>query len=218
MRNLFIYFQYPRCLFADYLYMKSKKEETNNCNIQHLIDEDMTKYMLKKANLECHGIKALNHLLVTNKIFRNVFYYRIERSPKLQKSIFKALSMLFVSKLDNIEIGNHEGGFIGGGLKVVHTSGATIVPYIAGKNLSVFQGVTIGYSFKQNENGIGSPIIGDNVRIMANAVVCGDIKIGNNVVIGAGSVVTKDVPDNCNVVGNPAVIIRKNGEKVKEYL
>lgn len=55
--------------------------------------------------------------------------------------------MLFISKLDNIEIGNHEGGFIRGGLKVVHTSESTILPCIAGKKLSVFQGVTMDHSF-----------------------------------------------------------------------
>lgn len=178
----------------------------------------MTKYMLKKANLKCHGTKALNHLLVTNKIFRNVFYYRINSSLKLQKSICKAVSMILLPDLDNIEIGNHQGGFIGGGLKVVHTSGCTIVPYIAGENLSVFQGVTIGHSFKINEGEVGCPTIGDNVSIMANAVVCGNIKIGNDVTIGAGSIVTKDVPDNCTVVGNPAVIIKKDGKKVLERL
>lgn len=61
-------------------------------------------------------------------------------------------------------------------------------------------------------------IIGDNVSIMANTVVSGDIKIGNDVMIGAGSIVTKDVPENCTVVGNPAVIVRKNDEQVKQYI
>ena len=46
------------------------------------------------------------------------------------------------------------------------------------------------------------------------AVVVGKIRIGNNVQIGANAVVTKDVPDNAVVVGNPAYIIRLNGERV----
>ena len=42
----------------------------------------------------------------------------------------------------------------------------------------------------------------------------GGVHIGNNVKIGAGSVVLKDILDNCTVVGNPARIVRKNGERV----
>ena len=63
----------------------------------------------------------------------------------------------------------------------------------AGKNLSVYQGVTIG------KNGRGAedlPTIGDNVTIYSNAVVVGNIKIGDNVKIGANTVVTKDVAEN----------------------
>ena len=61
----------------------------------------------------------------------------------------------------------------------------------------------------------GKPTIGDNVSIGCNAVIAGDIQIGNNVKIGAGCVVVKSVPDNCTVIGNPAIIVRKDGEKVK---
>lgn len=63
----------------------------------------------------------------------------------------------------------------------------------AGKNLSVYQGVTIG------KNGRGDddlPEIGDNVTIYSNAVVVGKIRIGNNVISGANTVVSKDIPEN----------------------
>ena len=66
--------------------------------------------------------------------------------------------------------------------------------YKAGKNLSVYQGVTIGNKGNGSRSEI-TPTIG--------------IKIGNNVVIGAGSVVTKDVPDNCVAYGNPAVLKKR---------
>lgn len=80
--------------------------------------------------------------------------------------------------------------------------------YKAGKNLSVYQGVTIGNKGHGSRSEI-TPTIGDNVSICANATVIGGIKIGNNVVIGAGSVVTKDVPDNCVAYGNPAVLKKR---------
>ena len=42
----------------------------------------------------------------------------------------------------------------------------------------------------------------------------GDIIIGNHVIVGAGCVVVKNLPDNCTVIGNPARIVKLNGERV----
>lgn len=67
-------------------------------------------------------------------------------------------------------------------------------------------------------SGIDRPTIGNNVRIYSNSVVIGNITIGDNVNIGAGSIVLKSVPSNCTVVGNPAYIVKRNGQKVKEKL
>lgn len=52
-------------------------------------------------------------------------------------------------------------------------------------------------------------IIGDNVWIGGNAVICPGVHIGNNVVIGAGSIVTKDIPDWSVAAGNPCRVIKK---------
>lgn len=76
---------------------------------------------------------------------------------------------------------------------------------------------TIGKSNPQKKD-LERPVIGNNVTLGANVMILGDIKIGDNVTIGAGSVVTKSVPDNCIVVGNPARIIRQDGEKVNILL
>lgn len=51
-------------------------------------------------------------------------------------------------------------------------------------------------------------VIGDNVWLGGNTVVCPGVHIGNNVVIGAGSVVTKDIPDWSIAAGNPCRVIR----------
>ncbi len=51
-------------------------------------------------------------------------------------------------------------------------------------------------------------IIGDNVWIGGNAVICPGVTIGDNVTIGAGSVVTKDIPDNVLAFGNPCRIVK----------
>lgn len=51
-------------------------------------------------------------------------------------------------------------------------------------------------------------VIGDNVWIGGNTVICPGVHIGDNVVVGAGSVVTKDIPDWAIAAGNPCRVIR----------
>ena len=59
--------------------------------------------------------------------------------------------------------------------------------------------------------------IGKNCWLGAGVIVLPSITIGDNVVIGAGSVVTKDLPSDVVAVGNPCKILRKIGERDKEY-
>lgn len=89
-----------------------------------------------------------------------------------------------------------------------HTMGIVIGCFVqAGRNLEVFQNVTIGSNRKEKDGRV-MPLIGDNVSIGSGAVVVGPIVIGNNVLIGANSYVDKDLPDNAVVAGIPAKIIR----------
>lgn len=61
-------------------------------------------------------------------------------------------------------------------------------------------------------------IIGDNVWIGGNAVICPGVHIGDNVVIGAGSVVTKDIPDWSLAAGNPCRVLRQITDDDKKKL
>lgn len=61
-------------------------------------------------------------------------------------------------------------------------------------------------------------IIGNNVWLGGNTVICPGVHIGNNVVIGAGSVVTKDIPDWSFAAGNPCRVIRKITDNDKTKL
>jgi len=49
--------------------------------------------------------------------------------------------------------------------------------------------------------------IGDNVRVLAKALITSGVEIGRNAIVGAGAVVRNDVPPYAIVVGNPAKII-----------
>lgn len=78
-----------------------------------------------------------------------------------------------------------------------------------GKNVIIYQNVTLGGARLGDAIAKNYPIIGDNTVIFSGAVIIGAVRIGKNCVIGANSVVTKSIPDNCTAVGVPARIIKK---------
>ncbi len=61
-------------------------------------------------------------------------------------------------------------------------------------------------------------VIGDNVWLGGNTVICPGVHIGDNVVIGAGSVVTKDIPDWSIAAGNPCRVLRMITDDDKKKL
>lgn len=87
---------------------------------------------------------------------------------------------------------------IGPGLYIGHFGGI-FLHGDAGRNLSVGQGVTIG--FKGAGKSDGWPSLGDDVYLGTGAKIIGRIRLGNGVVVGANTVVTKDVQDRMRVVG-----------------
>lgn len=98
---------------------------------------------------------------------------------------------------------------IGKGFYIGHLSGIIINPkVIIGDNVNIAQGVTIGQENRGKRK--GTPVIGNEVWIGANAVVVGKVKIGNNVLIAPNSYINFDVPDNSIVIGNPGKIIHKD--------
>ena len=147
-------------------------------------------------------LKHLCFMLVKDKSFRNLFYFRLGTVGKILSLFLPRNSDTFIKP--SLKLGK--------GCRFVHAHCTHINCNKIGEGLIIYHCVTIG-----GING-GTPIIGNNVSIGCNTCILGDIKIGNNVKIGAGSVVTKNVPDNCTVVGNPAIIVKRNGEKVCEKL
>lgn len=99
------------------------------------------------------------------------------------------------------------------GFRIVHFGNIVINPItVIGKNFNIANGATIGNSSGKNA---GTPTIGDNVCIQANAVVVGNITIGNDAFIAPNAFVNFDVPDGCIAIGNPARIIEKEKASAK---
>lgn len=72
---------------------------------------------------------------------------------------------------------------------------------VIGRNVTIYQGVTIGGSRSGRY-----PQIGDNVIIYANATIVGKAVIGDNAVVGANALVVGDVPANAIVKVRPSPI------------
>ena len=106
------------------------------------------------------------------------------------------------------------GARIGAGLYIGHFGGITISrKAVIGRNCNLSQDITIGGSGTPGKNG-GYPVIGDDVYIAPGARIFGRIIIGNNVKIGANAVVHRHVPDNAVVVLDPGFrILSLNGNR-----
>ena len=83
-----------------------------------------------------------------------------------------------------------------------------------GKDVVIFQQVTIGSNMLNGSKRKGAPYVGNNVYIGPSVCIVEKVKIWNNTSIGAGAVVLKDVPENCTVAGVPAKIISKEKKNV----
>lgn len=133
-------------------------------------------------------------LFISDKAFRNLFYFRAGSSRWL-------LSWL-LQGYDHLQITTPTKN-IGGGLIIQHGFATIISAKSIGENCKIYQQVTIGYNHR-----LEAPILGNNVEVCCGAKVIGGVHIGDNVLIGANSVVVNNIPDNCVVAGAPAKIIR----------
>lgn len=141
------------------------------------------------------------HLLAKRPYYREVVFNRLKRVGSVFRMLYPSYTHFAIKPYKRLKIG--------GGIWLDHPFCTRMGATSIGSNFKVKQLVTIGKNADMKE-----PVIGNNVFIGAGAVVCGGITIGDNVQIGANAVVMKDVPANCTVIGNPAVIIKKDEERV----
>ena len=156
-----------------------------------MIVEDIYSKSLVKKNIfiQC---RDLSLLLLTNKYFRTLFYYR-------NPGFFSKILRVFYPKESSFIIDVYTS--IGGGVQLAHPFSTILNADSIGSNVYVNHLVTVG-----EKNG-RRPRIGNNVQLHAGCIVIGGITLGDNCIVGAGAVVVKDVPAGVIVVGNPARII-----------
>lgn len=177
--------------FAFYLFNKYVK------NNPLLLEDLQANVLLKRSNKKASLKKHFSFLLIHNKDFSYLFFWRID---KLSNVFWR---LMFFEKYPCKIFGSTS---IDGGMVCYHPYATVINAKSIGKNFTFRNSITIG-----NKNNIPNeiPTIGNNVEVGSNAVIIGKITIGENVSIGAGAVVVKNVPSNSIVVGNPARIIKK---------
>ncbi len=144
--------------------------------------------------------------------FWAIYWYRKAHKHYLKKHYFwaRVISQRAARKT-GIEI--HPGATIGEGLFIDHGHGVVIgETTVIGNNVTLYQGVTLGGTGK--ENGKRHPTIEDNVMVSVGAKVIGSFTVGENSKIGAGSVVINEVPPNCTVVGVPGRIVKQDNIKI----
>lgn len=76
-----------------------------------------------------------------------------------------------------------------------------------GKNVTIYQQVTIGSNETAGSKGFGSPLIGDDVFLGSGAKIIGNVRLGTGATVGAGAVVVKDVPDGGRAVSPAARVL-----------
>ena len=141
-------------------------------------------------------IFQLGYTLLNDKVCRNVLLNRLHRNP-----IMYAITRVFFKPLESCYI-NMPPEKIGGGLSFQHGFSTILTATEIGERCKINQQVTIGY------NGTEAPTIGNDVEIMAGAIVIGGVHIADGAKVGAGAVVTKDVPEHTVVAGVPARVLR----------
>jgi acetyltransferase-like isoleucine patch superfamily enzyme len=86
-------------------------------------------------------------------------------------------------------------------------------------NISTFPFKVKCFGYKGETIPKGDIIIGDDVWIGINAIICAGVNVGQGAIIAAGSIVTRDVEPYAIVGGNPAKIIRyKFDEQIRKQL
>ncbi|MCR5603141.1 MAG: serine O-acetyltransferase [Lachnospiraceae bacterium] len=139
---------------------------------------------------------------------------------KLKVPVLPRLMTEYAHSETGIDI--HPGAMIDKYFFIDHGTGIVVgETSIIGKNVKIYQGVTIGaLSTRGGQKLSGKkrhPTIGDNVTIYAGAsILGGETVIGENTVIGGNAFITSSVPANTRVsIKNPEMEYRTKNNELK---
>lgn len=120
----------------------------------------------------------------------------------------------FARWFTGIEI--HPGATIGRRVFIDHGMGVVIGETAeVGDDCTIYQGVTLGGT-SLSKGAKRHPTLGRGAIIGAGAKVLGGFTVGEGAKVGSNAVVVKEVPPGATAVGNPAHIVQKDAQKLRE--
>lgn len=143
-------------------------------------------------------VKTLATDGTTAMILYRLMQWSVRRRWSMAALLFNKLNAVF----NNCIIGR-EADF-GARFVLIHATGVVINGSVrGGADVRIEHQVTIGAERRQ------APVLGDNVFLGAGAKILGPVIVGDDVRVGANAVVVRDVPAHCTVVGIPAQVVRR---------
>lgn len=209
---------------------RCKKDNCENCDcetrasdaVKNLIEQlpYIRTLLMEDIRAAYEGDPAaqyIDEIILSYPCVEAIATYRIAHLLyKLDVPIIPRIMSERAHSLTGIDI--HPGAEIGTGFFIDHGTGVVIGETCTiGKNVKVYQGVTLGALSPFDKKGIPlkgekrHPDIGDNVIIYANATILGgDTVIGDGAVIGGNTWIIKSVPPGAHVYNRV-----RNGESNK---
>ena len=116
--------------------------------------------------------------------------------------------------LTGIEI--HPGATVGRRVFIDHGMGVVVGETAEiGDDCTIYQGVTLGGT-SLAKGAKRHPTLGRGVIVGANSQVLGGFTVGDGARVGSNAVVLKEVPPGATAVGNPARVVQRESEVVRE--
>lgn len=171
-------------------------------SISKLLYEDLSIYNVKKDMASWQKNILILLFFFYYKSFRAILLYRIAHHYLINKKKNRYILSEFVKNIFSpIEIASDT--VIGPKIHFPHPQCIVIGGGIIGKNVYIYQGVTIGVKNKNDDYAT----IDDNALLSAGSKILGGVHLGKNSKVGANAVVIKDVPSESVVGGIPARIL-----------